>query len=93
MLGKVIEEDGIALSVDVAQWHGYSFEWSPKRVVFYVDEVRVFESPLSPRDTLGVIIWIDNQYAAFTPEGRIAFGVLEGNEEWIEVEDIVLRSS
>jgi len=93
MLGKVIEEDGIALSVDVAQWHGYSFEWSPKRVVFYVDEVRVFESPLSPRDPLGVIIWIDNQYAAFTPEGRIAFGVLEGNEEWIEVEDIVLRSA
>jgi hypothetical protein len=37
-----------------------------------------------------VVIWIDNQYAAFTPGGRIAFGVLEGKEEWIEVKDIVI---
>jgi hypothetical protein len=90
MLGQVIEEDGIALSVDVAQWHGYSFEWSPKRTAFYVDNAQVFEAAVSPRPPLGVIIWIDNQYAAFTPGGRIAFGVLEGKEEWIEVKDIVI---
>jgi hypothetical protein len=30
MLGRIIKEDGIALSMDVTQWHGYSFEWSPK---------------------------------------------------------------
>jgi hypothetical protein len=39
---------------------------------------------------LGVIIWIDNQYAAFTPEGKIAFGVLEGEDEWLEVEELVI---
>jgi hypothetical protein len=92
MLGKVIEEDGIALSVDVTKWHRYSFEWSPKQTAFYVDEAQAFESPVSPRLPLGVVIWIDNQYAAFTPEGKIAFGVLEGKEEWIEVEDIVMKT-
>jgi len=99
MLGKVIEEDGIALSVDVTQWHGYRFEWSPKRVSFYVDtlkgagDARVFESPVSPRPPLGVVIWIDNQYAAFHPNGKMEWGVLEGKEEWLEVENVVMRSA
>ncbi len=92
ILSKVIDEDGVALSVDVTQWHAYRLEWSPKRVVWYVDDVLAFESPVSPNASrpLGIIIWIDNQYAAFTPEGKIAFGVLEGKEEWLEIEDVVI---
>jgi hypothetical protein len=88
----VIEEDSATISVDVTQWHRYRLEWtrSGKRVLFYVDDVQVFESLVSPHPPLGIIIWIDNQYAAFTPEGKIAFGVLEGEEEWLEVEDIVI---
>jgi len=77
-------------SVDVTQWHRYRLEWEAKRVLFYVDDVQVFKSPVSPHPPLGVIIWIDNQYAAFTPEGKIAAGVLEGEEEWLEVEDLVI---
>jgi hypothetical protein len=91
LLSKVIDEDSVAISVDVTQWHRYRLKWSPKRVVWYVDDALVFESPVSPNAPLGVIIWIDNQYAAFTPEGKIAFGVLEGEEEWLEVEDLEMR--
>jgi len=76
--------------VDVTQWHSYRLEWEAKRVAWYVDDALVFESPVSPHPPLGVIIWIDNQYAAFTPEGKIAFGVLANEEEWLEVEDIVI---
>jgi hypothetical protein len=92
LLSKVIDEDSAAVSVDVTQWHGYKLEWEAKRALFYVDDALVFESPVSPNASrpLGVIIWIDNQYAAFTPEGKIAFGVLEGEEEWLEVEDILI---
>jgi hypothetical protein len=56
-----------------------------------VDDAPVFESPISPKPPLGIIIWIDNQYAAFTPEGRIAFGILEGKEEWLEIEDLIIK--
>jgi hypothetical protein len=56
-----------------------------------VDEVRVFESAVSPNPPLGVVIWIDNQYAAFTPEGRIGMGVLEGQEAWLEIKDVELQ--
>jgi hypothetical protein len=92
-LSKIIREDGIALGVDVTQWHRYRLEWSPMRVVWYVDDALVFESPISPNPPLGVIIWIDNQYAAFTPEGKIAFGVLEGGDEWLEIEDLILSET
>lgn len=90
MLSKVIAEDSSALGVDVTQWHSYRLEWSEKRVVWYVDDLQVFESPVSPNPPLGLVIWIDNQYAAFTPEGKISFGVLEGNEEWLEIEDLIM---
>jgi hypothetical protein len=92
LLGKVIDEDSKALSVDPTQWHSYRFEWSPKRVLFYVDDLQVFESPVSPKPPLGLILWIDNQYAAFTPEGKIGFGVLENTEPaWIEITDLSLN--
>jgi hypothetical protein len=92
LLSKVINEDAVALRVDVTQWHAYRLEWSAKRVVWYVDDALVFESPVSPNPPLGVILWIDNQYAAFTPEGKIAFGVLEGGNEWLEIEDLVISN-
>ena len=78
--------------MDTTQWHRYRIEWDAKRTVWYVDDALVFESPVSPNTSqpLGVIIWIDNQYAAFTPEGKIAAGVLAGEEEWLEVEDLVI---
>jgi hypothetical protein len=86
LLGQVIEEDSKTLSVDVTQWHAYRFEWSPKRSAFWVDDALMLESTVSPHPPLGLIIWIDNQYAAFTPEGKIGFGVLENPEPaWIEI--------
>jgi hypothetical protein len=68
------------ISVDPTQWHRYRLEWRKNRVSFEVDEALVFESPVSPIPPLGLVIWIDNQYAAFTPEGKIGFGVLENPE-------------
>jgi len=88
-MGEVIDEDGIRLGVDITQWHRYRFDWHEERVSFEVDEVLVFESQVSPNSPLGLVIWIDNQYAAFTPEGKIGFGVLENSEPaWLEIKDI-----
>jgi hypothetical protein len=89
LLTKVIDEDAIRPGVDVTQWHRYRLEWREDRVSFEVDDVPAFESPVSPRPPLGLVIWIDNQYAAFTPEGKIGFGVLENPEPaWLEIKDI-----
>lgn len=89
LMSQVIAEDGVRLDVDPCQWHRYKFEWGPKRVLFEVDDTPVFESAVSPNPPLGLVIWIDNQYAAFTPEGKIGFGVLENPEPaWLEVKDL-----
>ena len=93
-MGKIIDEDGIRLSVDVTQWHSYRLDWRENRVAFEVDSVLVFESPVSPTAPLGTVIWIDNQYAAFTPEGKIGFGVLENPEPaWLEIKDVDVTSA
>ena len=90
-MGKIVEEDGVRLEVDVTQWHGYRLEWSPTRSAFWVDEALVLETSVSPRHPLGLVIWVDNQYAAFPPEGKLGFGILENTEPaWLEVEDLEL---
>jgi hypothetical protein len=85
----VVAEDGVRLGVDVTQWHRYRLEWREDGVSFEVDGAQVFRSPVAPRPPLGSVIWVDNQYAAFTPEGKIGFGVLENPEPaWLEIKDI-----
>ena len=91
LLAKVIGEDGSSLGVDTTQWHSYSLHWRADRVSFVVDGLPVLESSVSPEPPLGLVIWIDNQYAAFTPDGKIGFGALANSEPaWLEVKDIEL---
>ena len=91
LLGRVVGEEQIRLSLDTTQWHRYRIDWRATRVSFEVDNVQVFESQVSPNPPLGLVIWIDNQYAAFTPEGKIGFGVLENPEPaWLEIKDVEL---
>ena len=91
LMSEIVEEDGIRLGVDATKWHAYRFEWSPKRSAFWVDDELVLETLVSPRPPLGLVIWIDNQFAAFTPEGKTGFGVLENTEPaWLEIEALKL---
>lgn len=90
LMSKIVEEDGIRLSVDVTKWHAYRFEWSPKRSAFWVDDTLVLETSVSPRPPLGLVIWIDNQYATWKPDGQLGFGVLENDEAWLEIEAIAI---
>jgi len=89
LLSRVIAEDAINLSMDAVEWHAYRLEWKSSRSTFWVDENLVFDSPVSPAPPLGLVIWIDNQYAAFMPDGRLKWG-LEKNpqSEWLEIEEV-----
>ncbi|MBV6397498.1 MAG: hypothetical protein HFACDABA_03112 [Anaerolineales bacterium] len=90
-LSRVIREEGERVQADPTGWSLYRLEWGPTRVTYDVDHTRVMETPLSPHPPLGVVIWIDNQFAAFTPEGKIAAGVLANAQPaWIEIADLRL---
>jgi len=91
LMSKIVEEDGVRLGVDVTEWHRYRFEWSSERSAFWVDDEFVLETPVSPHPPLGLVIWIDNQYAAWRPDGKIGFGVLKNTEPaWLEVKELYL---
>ena len=88
-MGAIVDGDAIRLGVDVTTWHGYRLQWSETWSAFWVDDALVLETPVSPRPPLGLVIWIDNQYAAWRPDGKIGFGVLETTEPaWLEVMDL-----
>jgi hypothetical protein len=56
-------------------------------VSFRVDGNPVLETGLVPNGPLGLVMWVDNQYAALPPDGRLSFGNLATEEvAWVEAE-------
>jgi hypothetical protein len=89
LLGRIIKEDSLDLSNDGTQWHAYTLEWRLDLVSFRVDGASVFETRVSPGGRLGLVVWIDNQYASFPPSGRLSYGSLSTLESaWLEIKSI-----
>jgi hypothetical protein len=88
LLNRAIEEDGVRISVDVTQWHEYRLEWGPHGVTWWVDDALILESPIAPRPPLGLVIWMDNQFAAFRPDGKLRWGLQENPSAWMEIEEL-----
>jgi hypothetical protein len=91
-LGRsLVRQDAARLELDATAWHTYQIQWQPHTLRFHVDEHCVLETGCSPSAPLGLVLWIDNQYAAFTPQGRLQYGALSNEQEaWIEVKDVEL---
>lgn len=85
----LVNETAGSLDEDVTTWHTYRLELQPDRADFWVDGVKKFGSTIAPRGPLGLVIWIDNQYAAFPPDGRVRFGMLASSQaSWLELEKL-----
>ncbi len=91
-LGRyLVGEDAARLDLDVTAWHAYAFEWQQTEVRFFVDGALCFTTRCAPGGRLGVVVWIDNQYAAFHPEGRLQAGTLSNPAPaWLEVANLTL---
>jgi hypothetical protein len=90
--GKIIHEDSVLLNVDASQWHKYRLAWRASGVTFSVEDEIVLETPVSPRGPLGLVIWMDNQFAAWTPEGRVGFGTLQQKTAGrLEIDQLEIR--
>lgn len=84
----VFPQDGVNLEVDPVDWHEYAMVIQKRRMVFEVDREPVLETGVVPAGRLGVVIWIDNQYLAYPPDGRLGWGTLGNPQEaWLEIED------
>jgi hypothetical protein len=89
-LGRaVVRQSAVQLDFDVQAWHAYGLHWEAEQVDFFVDGEHVLHSPLSPRGPLGLVLWVDNQYACLPPSGGLGFGTLPSPEPaWIEIRDL-----
>ncbi len=92
MLARVIQEDSARLSLNVKEWHTYELDWLHTGVRFAVDGETVHETVASPIGPLGLVLWVDNQYAAFSPTGDVSFGTqINPSPIWLELEEIKIR--
>lgn len=83
-----VREAAFRLQLDQTAWHEYCLKWEEKAVRWFVDGQPVYESVLSPRSPLSLVIWIDNQFAAFAPDGHIKAGALANPPAWMEICDM-----
>lgn len=87
-----IRQDTAALELDVTEWHTYQLYWKAEAVHLQVDGTSALNTTVVPHGPLGLVIWIDNQFAAFPPSGRVSMGTLPTEEPaWIEIGDLVLQ--
>jgi len=94
LASRFIRQDGVSLQADPNQWRTYQIDWQPDLTRFQVDGQTVLQSRISPRGPLGLVIWIDNQFAAFRPDGRLSYGMLPNpTESWIEIRSLCLDSN
>jgi hypothetical protein len=88
---RFVQQEAMQLAVSPLEWHTYELSWQAHEVAFWIDSVMVLKTDLAPRGPLGLVIWVDNQYAALPPDGRVGFGTLENSEPaWIEIRDLVV---
>ncbi len=78
--------------VSLTEWHTYELAWRPAEAIFRVDGIERLRSPAPPRGPLGLVLWIDNQYAIASREGKFGFGLCPVAEtQWLEIEGVQVQ--
>ncbi len=91
VIGRVLASERM-LDARLDEWHAYSIEWEALRAIFRVDGQIVLEA-VPPRSPLGLVIWIDNQFAVVSPEKGFAFGTIPTSaEQWLEIQGLTLEN-
>jgi len=88
--GKLVHQDSTAIQVDVTGRHRYSIQWLRETCLFKIDGGTILHTSTSPMPPLGLVLWIDNQFAAWSQDGKVRFGTLDNPDAWVEIEDLVI---
>ena len=92
LASRIIKQEMVSLNVQPTDWHTYSIDWQVEEVSFRLDGEPVLQTSVVPKAPLGLVLWIDNQYAAFPPTGRIRYGMLANTKPaWIEITDLTVN--
>jgi len=90
---RLIREEAKSLGVETARWHEYEIQWRENGVLFLLDGEILLQSQVIPRGPLGLVLWIDNQYAAWEPNGAMRAGLLAHPLMWMEIKGLQVSQS
>jgi len=86
-LRGLVKQSAALIPGDVTTWHSYTLDWQIDRVTFALGEQVILSTTVAPNGPLGLVIWIDNQFAALPPDGKLRFGRLANSQPaWLEIE-------
>ena len=89
MVRRYVRQDTAEMEFDPTAWHAYEIDWQLDGVIFRLDGQEILETKVNPKGPLGLVIWVDNQYASLPPDGRLGYGTLANEvSAWIEVDDL-----
>ncbi|MHA1939724.1 MAG: hypothetical protein ACW97O_16080 [Candidatus Thorarchaeota archaeon] len=88
---RYVMQDTAGLDFDATEWHTYEIDLQLEGVIFRLDGQNILETKISPEGPLGLVIWVDNQYASLPPDGSVGYGTLANQEAaWIEMDGLKL---
>jgi hypothetical protein len=92
LMERAISVESAALDTPLDHWHEYRLEWRAEAVEFKVDGHPVLRSGIAPREPLGLVLWIDNQFLCASPASGLRFGLIPTDcEQWLELADFYIR--
>ncbi len=87
-----VKDDAALVEHDSTRWHEYALSVNGNEVTYIVDGKVMHVSTVTPLGPLGFVLWIDNQYAALRPDGRLGYGTLTSSQaDWLEVMDVHMQ--
>jgi len=88
LLRRAVRQDASVIHTNATDWHDYSMEWDAGEVRFRLDGVAILITHIAPSGPLSLVIWVDNQYAALPPSGRLRYGTLPNPAPaWLEIRE------
>lgn len=89
---RAMRADEKILTASLDQWHEYTITWTQEMVRYHIDGDEVHVNRRPPTGSMGLVIWIDNQYMVATPQGRCGQGVVPVTApRSLEISDLSLR--
>jgi len=93
-ISNFINEDAKLLQHDVTSWNNYEIHWNQVMIEYMLNGEIIWCTRIVPKGRLGFLIWIDNQYAAFSDKGVFKTGLSEISENhWLEVKNIRVKKT
>lgn len=90
-LRRLIDESAAQIERDWTAWHAFEVDIRAQGVIFRIDGEVVQQAPVAPYGQMGLVVWIDNQYARFAPGERVRTGTLPAPaERFLEIKSLCI---